>query len=184
MARHLGGTPKLGQTTSGNMFFERFSRLPFFFTTHQLAQLQKLLKIQPSEDFSKSENFLNYRHLSLDFSYELQIWTHHFVDQSWVHFILSSAVRRLIQYQLFFFNRTLHERGSKLEIPDFVCVRMLDANFFDHGKISIFFIFGGLDPEYYNTRIDINIVYVHMLGAKHFLFLKISCFDFFVEKHV
>ena len=107
---------------------------------------------------------------------------HHFVDQSWVHFILSSAVRRLIQYQLLFFNRTLHERGSKREIPYFVCVRMLDANFFDLGKMSIFFIFGGLDPEYYNTRIDINIVYVHMLGAKHFLFLKISCFDFFVEK--
>ena len=94
----------------------------------------------------------------------------------------SLECRRLIQYQLFFFNRTLHERGSKLEIPDFVCVRMLDANFFDLGKMSIFFIFGGLDPEYYNTRIDINIVYVHMLGAKHFLFLKISCFDFFCRK--
>ena len=56
IVRYLGDIPppKLGQTSPGNVFCERFSRPTFFRTRNLCAQLQKLLTIQASKVFSKT----------------------------------------------------------------------------------------------------------------------------------
>ena len=70
-----GGTPRLGLSAQETHVFERFSLPEHFACLNLITQLQKLKKIEVFEDFAKTWCFCNYRHLSLDFSHQLQIWT-------------------------------------------------------------------------------------------------------------